>query len=352
MKDIAERLKNIQNKKSKLEPTIKTPKDILKCTDYQNITEEWLDVIEKFTLKELKNHKKLGNFSGDPAEFLEKMKEVLAKHDKQLINDDTKHPFPSKYPKSQGEPLSNILCRSSLFGAVKPGSKKEHKINKIDDDWPTMESWKDYTVQYLGFQLDQTDLDIFLSCISACKDIGFGERIHISGYQLLKKLGLGDSKSNYKRLDNGLKRLSHGKIKIKHKDYSYEDSFITGLVLKENTENGLYSFRLSVELAPLFKSGYYTAHSIADRKKLNGNLAKWIYSYLRTHKINQNREHEISLSKLHALCGSTTSELRKFKLKLKEAMQSVSEINGISLRFEKNKQNEDKAIFFTKKQLQ
>lgn len=245
-----------------------------------------------------------------------------SKVDKKFETSDSKEiiPFPKKFPIGKGTPVPNLIVRSSLFGVIKRGARKQYAIKTIDDEWPTVASWGQSKIQYIGFQLDQADLDTWLACIELAKPHGFGAEVTTTTYALLKMMKKKPNAQTYEWLRSSLKRLRYGTVKIKQGETFYEGSMILELMSVSDTKQ--YKFRLNFKLASLFKEGY-TAIPLQVRQSLNGDLSKWLFSYLCTHQITRAKPHCISLEKLKFLCGSE-SEMKKFKQTLKLSIEKIN----------------------------
>ncbi|ODN40990.1 replication initiator protein A [Piscirickettsia litoralis] len=239
-----------------------------------------------------------------------------------------------------GAPAPNALIRSSVFGVVKRGARKQYTIQNIEDSWPTLASWKDTKIQFLGFQLDQADLDTWLSLIELAKQHGFGATVSATAYEILKISGKKDTGQTRTWLTASLDRLFLGRLKIQINSCSYRGSFIDSIAEDGLIGNdGKYHFTLNKRLMGLFKSGT-TALSIEHRRQLKGDLVKWLSSYIASHAITKSKPHKISISKLQKLCGSE-SLLKKFKQNLQKATVALNNVEKYKTSIEKGQTNED-----------
>ncbi|EEX47621.1 plasmid replication initiator TrfA [Jonquetella anthropi] len=95
------------------------------------------------------------------------------------------------------------ILRTSLFGLVRPGRRKVlqktcYKKNGCE-------------VSYIGIELDQKDLDIWMGFMHFYREqADHNGCVSVSIYEFLKQLGLSNSGSNHKILKESLKRLTSG----------------------------------------------------------------------------------------------------------------------------------------------
>lgn len=239
--------------------------------------------------------------------------------------------LPLKYP-AKHTPTPVSILRSSLFGIVKRGARKKYDIAKPTDDWPLITSWKNYQIRYIGFQLDQADLDTWLALLELSKTKGFGPVLYTTHHELLKIMGKSDGKASYNWLEASLERLRYCQISISTGELLYKGHLIN--TIQHHSPTQKLALALDQNIGHLFLDGYSSV-DLSIRKKLKGDITKWLYGYICSHKCDQNKPHKISLEKLKELSGSNM-ENRKFKLKVNIALKQMQKVELIESNITKN----------------
>ena len=222
------------------------------------------------------------------------------------------------YPQAMDISPTCIL-RSALFGVVKKGRKKY-----IRDE--IVASWKDTVIKYQGEQLNQYDLDVWMTALEIAKDHPLGTRIDITARGFLKKMGQTLGGSGQKRLFKSLKDMVACAVEIKIKRKIYVGSLIENFKLDEDT--GQYIIQINPDIARLFEAGY-TLQEKEARKVLTHDLTKWLLGYVNTHKATKTNPHRITLKQLQELCGADYGRLRDFKSKIINSIQQLLENKAI-----------------------
>jgi len=214
----------------------------------------------------------------------------------------------------RGVPSS--ILRSALFGVVKRG-KRSYLENY------SIASWLNTTVKYTGARLMQSDQDVWMACVEACKREGKTEII-ISHRELTRISGKG---RNTPWVMASIKRLIANVIEVKDGRYTYLGSLIHDAVKDENT--GHIALSINPKMLALF-GGNVTHIDIAKRQALKTDLSKWLYGYLSSHDGVLAKPHFVKVEKLKDLCGSEIKEIRNFKEALKKSMQELSEQKALA----------------------
>jgi hypothetical protein len=214
----------------------------------------------------------------------------------------------------------NVVLRSSLFGVVQKGHRKDFK-KELLAAWPGTE------IRFTGEQLDQFDETVWLQTVhlAAMQAQHNGvARFRLSGF--VRALGLSVSSPALKRLDAAFTRMIACEVSIKGEGFQYRDNM---LGIHVDDETGVYTVRLNPALAKLFDDGL-TRVEWQTRLELKSDLAKWMHSFVLTHKAAEAHPQRISLDKLKTLCGvSEVRELKFFRRDIKAAMAQLQEFGVV-----------------------
>lgn len=208
--------------------------------------------------------------------------------------------------------VPNGLVRSALFGLVQKGSDRTKFLQQVE-----LASVKGVKIIYTGALLDQSDLELWLSCVHLAKESKLGNTVLFTGSEMLNLLGLSDSGQNRKAIDISLGRLQATSLKIQQGRYKYSGSLLQELL--QDTATDAYAISVSPSIKSLFATDQYTLLDSSIRQNLTSQLARWLYSFYATHK----EPYSYKVENIKKLCGSRTKELWKFRQQLKVAMQEV-----------------------------
>jgi len=217
--------------------------------------------------------------------------------------------FQLEYPWSDDKRgMPNLLLRSALFGVVRRGRRELLEDVQIA-------AWGDSSIRYTGAKLMQSDQDVWMACVEACKRAG-QTKVVISQRELCKLAGKEDNK---RWILKTLNRLVANSVTLKDKRYTYMGSLIHEACKDEYT--GHISLSINPKMAALFGTG--ATHIEAEqRHALFSDLAKWMQGYAMSHKSSWRKPHVIGLDKLQALCGAQ-SDIRKFRFNIKKSMHEL-----------------------------
>lgn len=204
----------------------------------------------------------------------------------------------------------NEIARSALFAAIQGKDRQWLK------DVPVALSG-DGQILFSGEQLNQADHDVFMQLISVGSVRPAGEYVIVTGYSLLKALGRGTGKSQHDQLEAEIKRLVDGSVSIKAKRFTYFGHLIHDA--KKDEESGYWVFRLNENLLPLFGVNCYTLIDWDQRKKLKGDLARWLQLEIASHA----KPFPAKVETLHRLSGSRTKDMRSFRQTLRKALDTL-----------------------------
>jgi hypothetical protein len=206
------------------------------------------------------------------------------------------------------------VLRSALFRVIERGQRKALQRT-------VLAAWPGVTIRYTGVELDQSDLDVWLTVLHIAREQALGVQVPVTAYQLLKMLGKRVGKSGYEWLKVATARLTAGGVEITVDTKTYCGSLIERFTRDERT--GHYVLMLNPALVMLFEDDTFTRLEWEQRQGLSKDLAKWLHGYILSHRATAKHPHRIGLERLRELCGSTIEQLRDFRLRVRQAMQEL-----------------------------
>lgn len=213
--------------------------------------------------------------------------------------------------KSRG--VSNITVRSAMFRVGHPSTprrqmKREH-----------IPSTANYIITYTGEELRQDDEDVWLQITHLARRLPLGEPVHFTAHAVLSKTGRSVNSANYTRLRETLERMTASAVTTATSDgkMGFSGSLIRSF--SWSSQDGLPRPHWEVDLDPkilvLYGGEGWSAIDWNLRMSLSP-LGKWLHSFYSTH----DRPFDYSAVKLHELCGSSSTEPRKFRYKLQQTL--------------------------------
>ena len=199
-----------------------------------------------------------------------------------------------------------VFLRSAVFGIAEKGKRKY-----FDD--VLLASTDVFTVRFIGLQLDQTDLDVWLELVHLLRYQPIGSTVTTSHLELLTMLGKADSGQNRQALQCQLTRLQDAAIKV----YTASGSYIGGLIDAAAISKTL-TIRLDPRIVELFAGNRFTRMQHAVRCGLTP-LGKWLYGYFSTHI----QPPPIGVNEIHRLCGSKATNLDTFRYSLRSTLKQL-----------------------------
>lgn len=200
--------------------------------------------------------------------------------------------------------MPNCLARSSLFAAIQPGRRKMYDRTKL-------ESRGDASLNVSGKQLDQADADVWKQLLHLSREQLAGERVYFSRYSMLKALGRATGKNDYLWLQKSIERLKSAILWIETKKFQTGFNLIDDF--DHDKETGEYWVKLSPKAVRLFDRQEFTLIDWEIRKQIKrGNqLAKWLQTYIASHKAGE--KHSINITYLKKWSGQGDSRMNNFK---------------------------------------
>lgn len=211
----------------------------------------------------------------------------------------------------------NLLLRSALFAAIRGNQRKPF-------DSETLGTWGDVVLRYTGWQLDQSDLDVWQMCLHLARKEPAGAHIAFSNKSMLRAMGRSQGSADKEWLASSIRRLASGSVEITDGELLYGGSLVTEYFRDETS--GRFVIAINPRLCRLFDPGW-TQVDRAARDALRGKpLALWLTGFCATHTLWR----PLRVATLRSLCGSSNSELRDFRRSLKTALKLVEAAGVIS----------------------
>jgi len=224
--------------------------------------------------------------------------------------------FPMPWEKEQRGAPSAII-RSALFGVVKRGKRAYFENEDLG-------CWVNTTIKYTGARLMQSDQDVWLACVEACKQQGKTDII-IPQRELIKLAGR--KGADTKRIWLDLIRLRAATVEVS----TEKNKYVGGLIdyAEKNEITGHIELSINPKMLVLF-GGNVTHIDLKQRAVLNMDLSKWLQGYVCSHDATWRKPHFVGLKKLKGLCGSEVKEMYKFRQQLKKSMDELKESDVVT----------------------
>lgn len=209
----------------------------------------------------------------------------------------------------------NSFLRSSLFAAIQ---SKDRYFTKKE----MLYAQKGITVEYTGERLNQEDLTLWETLVHLAKEHPLGNECSFTAHEMLKAMDMPTGGKNYKRLHEGIIRLTGGVIEVTHEGREYFGTLIDGGKIKK-AENYYYYLRLNERLLCLYGGTQYTEINWGERLALRQKpLAQALHAFYSTH----HEPYPVKLETLHKLVGSQNNKMKGFKQKVKIALEALVSI--------------------------
>ena len=216
----------------------------------------------------------------------------------------------------------NSFLRSALFAAIQGKTRKPLKNELLG-------AQKGYTVKFTGWQLDQSDLDVWEHAVHLSRRHPLGNECTFKANAFLNAIGRSNGKKDYVWLHESITRLVACAVEIRCGSKVFVGSLLHTCVRDEET--GLYKLKLDNDTIKLYGAADWTNLEWQQREALKGKpLALWLHGYYASHA----EAYPVKVETLMELSGSTNKEKRDFKRKLKAAFSDLEAIAGIKATFD------------------
>lgn len=217
--------------------------------------------------------------------------------------------------------VPNSTLRGALFAAIHGKDRKALKREVLT-------SQDGIEIRFTGWQLDQSDLDVWEQALHLARQHPLGTRCHFTAYGFLKALGRSTGKMNHEWLKDVFARLTGCAVEITHNRMTYGGSL---LEFYRDEDTGQYVLEINPKIMALYAAGW-TATDWKQRQALRRKpLALWLHGFYATHA----KAYPMKVETLMQLSGSRTAEVWKFKQSLAKALKelvSVEAIRGFEIK--------------------
>jgi hypothetical protein len=206
----------------------------------------------------------------------------------------------------------NACLRSALFAGVQGKERIAYKKRTL------LASVDGIDVRYLGIQLNQSDLDVWMQIVHLSRQQLPGFSVTFSAHAMLMALGRGSGKSQHEWLKESMARLGGAFVEItfQGRDAFGEKGFLR-YYRDELTHR--YVVELTESMLRLFEEGY-TYIEFEQRQKLRKQpLALWLHGFLSSHAA----PYPMKITTIHRLSGSSAKTPRDFKYRLCKALDAL-----------------------------
>jgi hypothetical protein len=254
----------------------------------------------------------------DMAEVMERLRRTLeAKKEKEAATPEppaqiVQLPF---WPEqTKGTP--NTFLRGALFAAIQG---KERRALKGE----LLACQKGQSIRFTGWQLDQSDLDVWEQAAELARGHPLGNVCHFKINVFLRALGRATGKSQHEWLKNSFRRLMAAGVEITYDHHTYGGTMLEFL---RDEDANKYVLRLNPKILSMYKAGW-TAIDWAKRQKLRRKpLALWLHGYYSSHA----KPLPLKVNTLRTLSGSKTKTLYHFRSALRQALNELKTIGAIA----------------------
>ncbi len=212
----------------------------------------------------------------------------------------------------------NACLRSALFAGIQGNERIAYKKRTL------LASVDGIEVRYLGIQLNQSDLDVWMQIVHLSRQQLPGFQVTFSAHAMLRALGRGTGKSQHEWLKESMARLGGAFVEITfHGRDTFGEKGFLRYYRDEFTQR--YIVELTESMLRLFEDGY-THIEFEQRQQLRKQpLALWLHGFLSSHAA----PYPLKLQTLQRLSGSCTQNHRDFKLRLRRALQALVKIGTL-----------------------
>lgn len=216
----------------------------------------------------------------------------------------------------------NSFLRSALFAAIQGKTRRALKNELLG-------AQKGYSVKFTGWQLDQSDLDVWEHAVHLARLHPLGNVCVFKANAFLKAIGRSNGKKDYVWLNESITRLVACAVEIRCGSKVFVGSLLSSAPRDEET--GVYKLRLDPDTIKLYGASDWTSVEWKQREALKGKpLALWLHGFYATHA----QAYPLKVETLQELSGSANKDKRDFKRKLKAAFADLEAVAGIKATLE------------------
>jgi hypothetical protein len=210
----------------------------------------------------------------------------------------------------------NSFLRSALFAAIQGKERQAFKRELLA-------AQKGTTIRFTGWQLEQSDLDVWEQTAELARIHPLGNECHFRINAFLRSIGRDTGKSQHEWLKGAFARLAGCCAEITHGPHTYGGSL---LEFWRDEDTAIYRIRLNPEILKLYTAGW-TAVDWNTRQKLRRKpLALWLHGYYATHA----KPLPVKVDTLRSLSGSKAKKLYHFRAALRQALDELKATGAIA----------------------
>jgi hypothetical protein len=169
--------------------------------------------------------------------------------------------------------VPNAWLRSALFAGIQ--GKGRQALNR-----ELLASVDGVQIRFSGWQLDQSDLDVWETVIHLARHQRIGNQVQFTELQMLKALTRSTGTSDRLWLWAALIRLAGATIEMKLGDFGFFGTLLKG---GGDEKSGIYAIELEPRLEALYMSGW-TQIDWEERVRLRRKpLALWLHGWFCSH---------------------------------------------------------------------
>ncbi|HHH9367217.1 plasmid replication initiator TrfA [Pseudomonas aeruginosa] len=211
--------------------------------------------------------------------------------------------------------VPNAWLRCALFAGIQGRGRKALKSELL----ATVEGIE---IRFSGWQLDQSDLDVWETVIHLARQHPIGNRVYFSESQILRELNRSVGSSDRKWLRSVLVRLAGALVEVKLGERSFFGTLLKGA---SDECSRRYVIELEPHLHALYMTGW-TQINWEDRVRLRRKpLALWLHGWFSSHA----EPFPLTVSTIHRLSGSVNSHYGSFKRQLAQALDELVQIGSL-----------------------
>ena len=218
----------------------------------------------------------------------------------------------------------NACLRSALFAGIQGNERIAYKKRTL------LASVEGIEVRFLGVQLNQSDLDVWMQIVHLSRQQLPGFNVSFSAHAMLTALGKSTGKSQHEWLKEAMARLGGAFVEM---TFHGKDSFGEKGFLRyyRDDVSHRYVVELTESMLKLFEEGY-THIEYQQRQQLRKQpLALWLHGFLASHAA----PYPMKITTIHRLSGSSATTLRDFKYRLRKALEALVHLGTLeSFMFE------------------
>ena len=212
----------------------------------------------------------------------------------------------------------NAILRGALFAAVQGKGR-------VALDRATLGAQDGVTIRYTGWQLTQSDLDVWEQALHLARTQALGTECHFTERGFLKALGRQPGGQNVDWLRSAFARLAGAVVELTQGGRTYGGTL---LEFYREEDTGRTVLEINPKLAPFFGRSQWTQIDWEQRQKLRSKpLALWLHGFYASHAA----PYPLTVEYLHKLSGSQTKQVWKFKQNLAAALEELVTVGAIEV---------------------